>query len=171
MYLPKSKYNKPKYTRGDELTLESGKSYTGWYFSTYKGEYYTGKEPSDNSDKLILQNDSDSHTSTIPGFQTQLNIPTEKDYSKGFFTRYFVQDKRTKKMIEVGKEKYDKLSSLSYVKTVLVDWNLTSPAQDVKKGPYIYFGSASKNKEAIIEAEKTIPQLSSMIKNYAEFVK
>jgi hypothetical protein len=46
MYLPKSKYSKPIYTRGDELTVMStGKPYVGWYFEIYNGKVYKGKDP------------------------------------------------------------------------------------------------------------------------------
>ena len=42
--------------------------------------------------------------------------------------------------------------------------------RSLKKGPYVYFGSKAKNKETI-EKQKDIPNLSSYIKNFAQFIK
>ena len=172
MYLPKSKYSPPKYTRGDEFVLDSGKYYTGWYFTTYKNEYYTGKEPSKTSDKLYPEDYSQSDVNTPnSNFSSKTNFPLEKDYKEGFFIRYFLQDKRSKKIIEGDKKLYLEFKKKTYIKSVTVTWHLTSPAEDVKQGPYVYFGSASKNKESILAAEDTINGLSAIIKSYDQFVK
>lgn len=170
MYLPKSKYSSPKYTRGNEFILESGKAYTGWYFKTYKGEAFTGKIPSKTSDILISIDDDDSNVQTLR-FKDDIIRPTQSDYDQGYITRYFVQDKRNKVIVEVNKKNYLEFGKLSYTTTYSLDWNLTSPAEDVKKGPYIYFGSANKNRELSLKAEETMPGFIDKIKSFSKFVK
>jgi hypothetical protein len=56
MYYPKSQIKEKQYTNGGEFIISSTKKdYTGYYFSTSKGEYFTGKNPSDKpNNQLIL---------------------------------------------------------------------------------------------------------------------
>lgn len=170
MYLPKSKYSKPKYTRGDQFELLNGTDYIGWYFKTYRDEYFTGKAPTSKSQKLkeLIKDDTGD---TGRQFVNDYVKPTEEDYENGFITRFFLQDVRNKSIIEVKQTKYNTLRKLPYINGVKIDWVLTSPAQDGVKNGYIFFGSASKNKELVLEAEKVIKNLSSTIKSYGEFVK
>lgn len=170
MFLPKTKYSEPKYTRGGKFFLKDGTSYTGWYFTTFKNESFTGKTPSDTSKLLEEHKDGDLLVDDL-SFYNDLIIPTEKDYTEGKFLRYFIQDKRNKVIIELKKEKYGKLIKEPFTVGTIVEWDLTTPSENITKNGYIYFGSASKNKETILLAEKTIVGLSSAIKSYSEFVK
>lgn len=56
MYYPKSQIKEKQYTNGGEFIISSTKKdYTGYYFSTSKGEYFTGKNPNDKpNNQLIL---------------------------------------------------------------------------------------------------------------------
>lgn len=170
MYLPKSKYSEPKYTQGDLYTKENGEPYIGWYFQTYDEKYYTGKLPTKKSKPIFNQSHSDLEVTEVK-FSNDRVRPTEKDYQQEYFNRYFLEDRRNKNIIEVKKSKYLKFSKKSYINSTTVKWNLSKPVDNLKKGSYIYFGSAAKNKETILEAEKHIKKLSSVIKNYGEFVK
>ena len=170
MYLPKSKYSKPIYSRGDSLYLPSGKAYTGWYFETYNDKYYTGKTPTRTSQELVKEVHTDAFN-PAKRFTNDLIIPTELNYKDGYITRYFLQDKRTKSIIEAKKKKYLELKKFQYIQSIKVKWNLTAPAENINEGPYVFFGSASKNKELILDAEKTIEGLSNSINNYGQFVK
>lgn len=171
MYLPKSKYSEPKYTRGNDFVVEATNGdYVGWYFSTYKNEYYTGKVPSKTSSKLV-ELDGGDQAPVQEKFVSNIIVPSSNDYAQGFFTRYFIQDKRNQAVIEVTKERYTTLKNLPHISTETVIWNLTTPVENINKGPYIYFGSESKNKDAVVEAEKTIKNLNQYIKSYSEFVK
>lgn len=170
MYLPKTKYSKPEYTRGDTYVLPSGKYYTGWYFETYDGRYFTGKVPSKTSELLQQENQSDAFT-PLNRFVNDLIIPSTKDYEAGYITRYYLQDKRNKSIIEVKQKKYQELIKRQYITGTHIKWNLSKPAENKNVGPYVYFGSAAKNKELVLDAEKIVPGLSNTIKNYGEFVK
>lgn len=169
MYLPKSKYKEPKYTQGYEFGYPNGKPYIGWYFETYKQEYYTGKDPSSNSKRIFRL---DTGLSSTPGisFTPQLITPTSEERAAGMFVRYFVQNRNNNKVIEVNKGKYDLFLNVTYVKRVQLDWVLKSPSADVIINGYKYEGAETRNKRAVEKAEETIPSLKSYIKSYNEFV-
>lgn len=169
MYLPKSKYKEPKYTQGLEFTDFNRKPYVGWYFETYKEEFYSGKEPSTGNRRLFpIQ--ADSTVNNIDKFTPQIITPTPSDYLKGDFIRYFLQDKRTKKIIEVKKEKYNLLLDKTYITGTTVNWVLKKPAENIFVDKYMYEGAISRNKKSVIEAEKLLPTLSNYIKAYDQFV-
>lgn len=168
MFIPKSKYTEPKYTRGDLLNTSKGAPYTGWYFVAYGSDYYAGKEPLPTTEELTLRV---TKVATPPKkFRTKLIAPTEIEFKEGSFSRYFIQDKRTTKIIETDKANYKYFINLPYTVGAVVEWNLSKPAEDIMKGPYVYYGSITRNRELIENAEKTIRGLSTFIKSYKEFV-
>jgi len=49
MYFPKSQTKTNLYTNGGEFTIQqSNTPYTGYYYETSKGEYYSGKTPNES---------------------------------------------------------------------------------------------------------------------------
>ena len=146
MYIPLSKYTEPKYTRGLELLKPDGTYYVGWYFTDLKGNIFTGKKPSKNNRKLAQGNIEITSSRAKFTFTKDSIRPTERDYKNGFFIRYFLQDKRSKKIIEVKKEKFNELRKIDYIISLQLEWLLTNPIENIKKGPYIYFGSLARNK-------------------------
>ena len=54
MYFPKSQITPNLYTNGSEFFL-NGESYTGYYFKTSKGKYFTGKNTSDLPNTQIFK--------------------------------------------------------------------------------------------------------------------
>lgn len=169
MYLPKSKYKAAKYTRGEEFTLPSGKPYTGWYFETYKQEFYTGESPGTNN-KLLTQLSKGSVEENTLRFIPQRVDESTLDRTKPTFKRYYIQDTRNKRIIEVLKETYYKFTSKIYIKGVEVEWRIKGPAETVFKGKYLYEGAESKNKKTIEGFNNLIPGLKDYIKDYKEFV-
>ena len=83
---------------------------------------------------------------------------------------YFIQDRRNKKIIEVNIENYQRFLSKKFTKGIEIEWILSGPVENINKGPYIYFGAASKNKETVLKAESTIKSLSKVVNNYGQFV-
>lgn len=167
MYLPKSKYSETKYTRGKEYVTKDGKFYTGAYFITYSGKFYTGAKPSKNARELMRL---DEEALKIPFISEHIQ-PTAKDYEQGYIIRYFSQDKRNKNVIETGKKKYLQLSKLPYVEGISFKWYISQPAEDVKKGDYIFSGSISKNKSMLEQIGEDIKGILLLIKSPSEFVK
>lgn len=170
MYIPKSKYRPAKYTDGNRFTKSDGTFYTGWYIETFRGDFLSGKTPTASSEMLTDNQVSEQEFAQYK-FTNDIITPTEKDYKEGYFYRYFVQDKRNNAIIEVVRDKYKYYVKQRYTREIKVKWILEGPAENINRGLYIYFGAASKNEEAIKEAENTIIGLSSVINLYNQFVK
>jgi hypothetical protein len=59
MYFPKSQITPNLYTNGGEFTISSTQeNYTGYYYKTSSGKYYTGRNPSDLPNTEIILNTS-----------------------------------------------------------------------------------------------------------------
>lgn len=145
-YLPKSKYS-VKTTHGNELVYKRDKNkvYVGDYMLTSNGKYYAGVNNTRLGPELILQEfetadqielleiiDPDvakhkifkdgidkfiSGTKPIP---LDTPFPTEEDYEKGFFTRFFVKRINGEIYIEISEKTYKDIKS----KKPTYDYNL-----------------------------------------------
>lgn len=139
MYLPKFKYQGGLFTIGGEFAVKAtGENYKGFYFRTYKGELYTGAEPSlrGNNSELIPLEKEEQETGTLETLDVTiyddiLNNPHEfklktteqvpqhvpvitvGDTLNGFIIRYFAQNKLTKQILEINKQVYNELESKS----------------------------------------------------------
>lgn len=132
MYLPKSKYKRNLYAEPGVFVYSSDQSpYTGPYFETYTGRYFTGEDPTNNSKELIFQPEEASpdfrtsiqglplteydvirnnqeelqlkSTEPIPVYYPQL---TSEDYTRGNIIRYFLKHRSTGVISEVSQEVY-----------------------------------------------------------------
>lgn len=173
MYLPKNKYSEPKHTPGGEFSL-SGNEYVGWYIKTYRNEFYTGKTFSSDSKLLIkLVNETNVLDNNLndPFIFTSIQVsPTAKDITNGKWTRYFLQDPRNNKIIEVDKTKYLLFKKKTYIVRATLVWATKGPAQNLIINGYPYYGAAHQNKQATEKLEGTIKGITAFIKNYSEFV-
>jgi hypothetical protein len=119
-YYPKNRIKSNQYTSGGEYR-KNGADYAGYYYTTYDGRVFTGKDPYDIDaniplDKLVSQtmvsqiNEDTSINKTLnvqapfdPSYVFALDQqtgvtpqqyypePTPEDYQKGFFIRYFAK--------------------------------------------------------------------------------
>lgn len=169
MYLPKSKYKEAKYSRGEEFYLPNKKSYIGWYFETYKKEFFTGKTPG-TGNLLLTRKDAESVNKDTLNFIPETIQPDSTDMEKGKFKRFYVKDTRNKRIIEVGKEKYYKFTAKSYIQGVELDWITKGPKDDLMKDQYKYQGAESKNKQTVQTYNNMMEGLKEYIKDYGEFV-
>jgi hypothetical protein len=96
--------------------------------------------------------------------------PDSKDKEKGVFKRYFVQDTRNNRLIEVSKESYYKFTAKSYIKGVEINWIVKGPKKDELKGKYKFQGAESKNRQTTETYNNILPGLKDYIKDYGEFV-
>jgi hypothetical protein len=137
MYYPQSQIKTNLHTNGSELEYKSNKTqYTGYYWTTSDGKYYSGKTPQDTpTEELQLINiriNTDStqgQTANIISLDVSSRVynqlvpsndnllipiysqpqPTQQDYQIGEFRRYFV--KKTNELVytEVNKDTYDNI--------------------------------------------------------------
>lgn len=137
MYYPKSQIKTNLYTNGGELVKSSDQSpYTGYYFQTSKGEFYSGKTPQDTPNFRLIkvsslpesQSPSEENyyvinseyynskglpiNRTAPSPPKQYYpIPTESNYTLGEFDRYFLKKGNEIKFIEISELDYQKYVS------------------------------------------------------------
>jgi len=143
MYFPLSQISTNLYTSSGEFQYpaSSGKvnlGYTGYYFKTSDGRYFTGKTPQDvpndeivptRQDILATSNPSGASTSnyiTVPRVYSNSNprlpvgnyppkisipFPTQDDYNTGEFQRYFSKQINDTKFTEINKSDFNALVS------------------------------------------------------------
>jgi len=80
MYYPLSQIKTNLYTNGGEYTtISSGQNYTGYYFKTSTGKYYTGKTPQDlPNEELTPITNITSIPSSDTQTRTSLNVDIEE---------------------------------------------------------------------------------------------
>jgi len=151
MYYPEALIVTDQYTQGGEYTDTSGKSYIGFYWKTYTGAAYTGRNPQDPQGGRPLTRYSvqqEQVPTDLPTLNTELsemaseydtlrqvpsnlvNIPyslikppTTDDYIVGQFTRYFCKRTNAELYIEIDNQQFTKLTSRS--EDIL--WQLYTP--------------------------------------------
>ena len=74
MYYPKSQIQTNLYTNGGEYIYASNNTpYSGYYFITSDGNVYTGKNPDNKPNFLLISNVSSNITPSISGSQTNFS--------------------------------------------------------------------------------------------------
>jgi hypothetical protein len=179
-YLPPNQYE-TKFTNGGELYNPiNGNEYTGYYIK-YRNKFFAGNSPQNLKIKLRkIELSTENQVSNPTNFlYNQLNkkfyqkiknrkipypskpLPTEEDYTKGIFTRYFCQRANNKLyIIELDKEVYNGLLSGTYDKVLYtpgkINWSLQN---------------SQLNNDNVLKLEKKFPQLRIFFNNPEEFVK
>jgi len=89
--------------------------------------------------------------------------PSDKDYKKGYITRYFLirANDINSFIYEISKDSYKKFISSSLVTTISLDWKLTGDINEIKKS----------NSESIRLASKKIPKISLYLPNLLQYSK
>jgi hypothetical protein len=182
------------YTQGYEYSTPSGKSYKGYYHKDIQGRYWAGEmhtnasfiltpldipKLSSNNNFIakynrISANYTKKYTEDLdtPLLKHQLNIPTDDDYSKGYFTRYVAQLKSAKNLvmniIEINKPTFEQSSKdikmLHAYKLAAFNWKLTGNKDDVFEGNIrIEAGIYDANLRSLQDVEKVIPGISLFI--------
>jgi len=141
MYFPLSQISTNLSTNGDEFVyLTTKQPYSGNYWKTSTGKFYTGKTPQDTPTQELIPVASDTGVTSptpllINSYYNQMddnneiyidlvkppspslpplysvNIPTQQDYSIGEYRRYFCKKTNEISYLEINKETYDKLTS------------------------------------------------------------
>ena len=135
VYYPKNKVKTNLKTTGGDFVDVNGASYRGDYYELFDGSCRAGKFPltkddirlyrvstnipksnlSTNNSIYIESVKSKNSIGTINNGETPPNhlpLPTEKDYKRGAFKRYFCRKASSKNstIIEISKDTYDTLN-------------------------------------------------------------
>jgi hypothetical protein len=154
MYYPKSQIKTDKFTNGGEYALSTTKGdYKGYYYEVSDGKKYTGKNPQDGPNILLItppitppqlfpneiskvtpqyinvKEDIDAipfQNVPLSRYIPQFNptLPTDKDKQNGQFIRYFCSKTNELKYFEIDKTTYDKLTN----QDKQIAWDLYIPA-------------------------------------------
>lgn len=161
MYLPKNKF-RVKYSNGGEFTLPDGSDFVGSYIETSGGNFIQGSSLQDAKETLTpVANQTDLVELDIP-FNDYFG-PTQEDYSKGFFTRYIIQERATGIIKEVNKRKFITFRKFDIYEGEELVWFLNQPFEDTVENNYLIEGSRTKNRKTIEELESLIPGLSNFL--------
>lgn len=184
-YLPKTRYRKAKSTNGGEFVVKATKEpYTGQYIETFKKQYFAGSSPEqlgEELEKIRVRGDFDligeQLIALTPGLLLALKgilskrKITASERARGVTTRYFIQEPVTGKIVEVTRPIYEESKSkLPNRKYVEVPWKVTGPAEDLVINGYPFTGAATVNRNALIQAEKSMPGILQVIKDYSYLV-
>jgi hypothetical protein len=178
-YIPETRYQKPKSTRGGEFTVKkTGEDYIGKYIETFDKKYYAGSTPEENGVELEKVNEEFPIGLAFAALPVLLGLlkgffkPKLKkgDKEKGFTKRFFVQDKKNNKIQETDQETYIQANGLPNLNLAQVDWIIKGPAEDKNFNGYPFEGAASKNKKTINALESQMPGISTFITDYAFLV-
>ena len=150
-YVPKSRIQTNLYTAGKEYRVEGTQQpYIGYYYKTFTGQLFTGKNPDDRPNNVLVpinqlfptipsqiyikegeENDTYKNLKGIQGnnsrntpqlFYTQ---PTEDNYKLGEFQRYFCKKRSEFTYLEISQSDYDKLSQ----QDITIDFQNWNPFQ------------------------------------------
>jgi hypothetical protein len=129
MYIPKNKISTNLYSQNDDLVYKSNqKKYTGYYYKTYDGRYFTGKNPDDGvNDELVKVEPTETgyNPTTLQSKIAFTDAPTIFDsidapgYSEEMIVNY-----TSLKNIDLNKSTYKHLPTSYYPKPTQEDYNL-----------------------------------------------
>lgn len=175
MYLPESKYE-VKTAKVGEYTYK-GRPFYGRYIETYRGARYPGSDIGQvkASDEQLVPASTEQQALSVLS-DVQLGgckiVPTEEDYGKGSFTRYFQRNKVSGKVDEISKDLYEDRQDLDYLTFATCSWALTGSVENHYVGQYYMRGAGSRNREQIEILEESMPGVGQfLLRNPGEFVR
>jgi hypothetical protein len=108
----------------------------------------------------LVNNTSDFNRNEIT---VSIPSPTEKDYRRGYITRYFIQRANDQKSViyEVNSTTFSNLKENPFYKVASLDWVISGDGDKVKE----------LNRKSITYASKDIKYLSLYLPNLLQFWK
>lgn len=173
MYYPKSEILEVNYTNGDRLFVKESKTpYTGYYYFTNDGRYFSGKEYTSSTKELILILDSKALVNTSKAYEFHYSSPTEKDYEKGFFVRYVIKRVNSgfETILEVDQKEYNRAKKDPLYVAESFSWKLTGPLYDIEiSKEYTVPGIVNTNQKTVEALESKIAGVKNYFTNLAQY--
>lgn len=173
MYIPKIKQKIGGKIPGKLIDPKTGLKFNGKFVRDFLGNFFKGERITSKSEPLTFVPDAQAEEQAL-GFHTVFRVPSEKDYQKGTFDRFFVKDGPTGKIVEVDMQQYleQKNSGKIYRRVLRIEWYVTGEPEDQTINGYLYPGTKRKNEDVINQAEKILPGIKDQIlKDPAQFVR
>jgi len=184
-YIPKNQIKSDLFTSGNELvTVPDFVVYIGYYWKKSTGQKYTGRTPSDGPNRRLvplsrdLPQDQEStelvYPERVPGPVTldydtitenkftptrnptaTYTRPTQKDYTNGFFYRYFTKKRNQTTLYEISKKDYE-----------LLNENSKAINRTLYRGIKIRWSISNKEREEIFLINKNIVRNLETSRNF-----
>ena len=171
MYYPKSEIVKVDYTPGNQLFVKSTlASYKGDYYFTNDGKYFSGKEYSASTEELISLLNGKTPSNKKQAYDFHYAMPADKDYDKGFFTRYVLKRVNSgfETILEVDQKEYERAKKDPLYTAEKFTWKLTGPLYTTPAG---IPGIVNTNQKTLEGLEKTILGITKYFTNLAQYAK
>ena len=153
MYIPKSKFIIRSAQPG-----EFADEYVGPVLETSTGEFFAGSSLDTVSTRLTPSFEASSADLLRP-FHEYIT-PTDQDFTVGFYTRFFLQINKTKRVMEVSLTQFREKRNNEGVSSVSLIWQLVGSRSKIK----------TQNEKTINDLIKEFPALPSILKDPLEFV-
>lgn len=123
------------------LLSSNRQTYIGKYYTLSTGESYTGRFPNDGNNELLIYseisvNENISYSGLTYTSPQSAFSPTEDDYKKGFFIRYFTKKRNEFIFQELTQNEYNEANNpknINYVfyKPFSIKWLLNGTKEEV----------------------------------------
>lgn len=199
-YYPKSRIILGRIANPGEFTFPDGISYSGDYYMTFDGKYYTGKNPQSTHSSLIVKIGEILNGKMIPlrnnitynRIKGNIDIldfeepssyyptPTPEDYKIGKITRYFAKQRisRKFKMIEINKFTYDDIDqekgqyNYPMWKVTSLFWQISGPLYDERpNGQVVRAGVIDTNQRIVEQKDKVFFGIKQYLTDFKQFYK
>lgn len=176
MYLPKSKYTVDSAGANSFILADTGEPYIGPVLTDYRGNFYAGSDPYNIKGQLEVVLSGEDYTTPNFAMNPGRRIPTEEEYASGKMERYFQQDLRTMKIIEILPKRWVELQSEqlpNYYKVQSCLWLLVGRIEDYKVSGHLIEGIRTRNQRTVDQMEIEMPGItsSSVLDDPLEFVR
>ena len=171
MYYPKSEISKVDYTSGNEFLVKSTENfYTGYYYATNDGKYFSGQEYNSTTVELVKPIKVSSKSTNSSNYEFHYAMPTDSDYNRGFFIRYVIKrvNSGLETIKEISAEEYNNALSNPLYLAKSFAWKLTGPLNTTPEG---IPGIVNTNQKTLDELEKSIPEVKKYFTNLAQYAK
>jgi hypothetical protein len=197
LYYPKSSIVENLSTNGNKYMLEDGTPYIGAYHMYDTGEVFTGAlwDPQTsmkllplvsvynnpklkNSSPGKMQNhiNSDMNVRKYTNPKSEISIPDDMDFSKGFYYRYFCQKRNEPSVIyEISNNSYLTYGKVGGINEFLykrgrIRWTLTGDEYDIyENGRFLRRGVLNQNAREVLALVSSFPYIQTIFGDYRQF--
>ena len=192
MYIPKFKQTKPLYTPGREYVYkDTNEEYIGTYIKTSKNRYYVANAVGKAGYELVaisqgkplekqvtpIHYDMLHGNKNITDMRSTDRLPDHKPEVAVYdVVRFFAKHKAKGYIQEISVQTYEELTGRSSTyhwpsyDTVKLNWTTGPQVGDIRKGSYIIEGAESKNRKAVLAADKIMPGIAQFLSDYRELI-
>jgi hypothetical protein len=171
MYYPKSEIALVSSTTGTQLLVKKTKKpYTGDYYITNDGRFFSGKEYTVTTQELVPIIKNSIKNNDVKSYDFHYAMPSDDDYNKGFFIRYTIKRVNSgfETILEVDQTEYERAVKDPLYSAVKFSWKLTGPLYTTQQG---IPGIVNTNQKTLEGLEKSIPGITNYFTNLAQYAK